>query len=385
MINWRPQLYEQSAPSSIDAVTLGNAVSTGLITLSRNPRIPPIFSLKHLCVYASSDYTTLRRIISRMHEEPYRVFKIRKRGPSDEPAHFRTICVPEPNLLRTQKWINENVLSQTQCHHTSGAYAKDCKIVDVAKIHCGSRWLVKLDIKNFFESISEKRVYSVFCSLGYQPLVAFELARLCTRYDRTSKNPEDGNENWRIAQYPMIPQYSKAGLGFLPQGAATSPMLSNLAMKQFDEEAYQLAIEYSLKYTRYADDLIFSAHNTQFTRSQVPKLIGTIYRLLRSHGVRPNESKTSVSGPGAKKLVLGLQVDGETPRLQNKFKLSLRQQFHFLRRNDVGPAAHAVKRGFSSVIGFKHHLQGLIGFASQIEPRYGEECKRLFRSIPWPL
>lgn len=54
-------------------------------------------------------------------------------------------------------------------------------------------------------------------------------------------------------------------------------------------------------------------------------------------------------------------------------------------RTDVGPVAHARSRGFASTIGMRHHIEGLLSFAKQIEPSYAAKCKRIFASIDWPI
>ena len=85
------------------------------------------------------------------------------------------ICVPEPTLLIVQRWINQRILSHAKPHQASTAFAEGCSIKRAAERHCCARWLIKLDVANFFESISEVRVYRVFVGLGYQPLVSLEL------------------------------------------------------------------------------------------------------------------------------------------------------------------------------------------------------------------
>jgi RNA-directed DNA polymerase len=74
-----------------------------------------------------------------------------------------------------------------------------------------------------------------------------------------------------------------------------------------------------------------------------------------------------------------------TPRLPREFKDNLRQHLHFLLRPDVGPALHARTKGFASTLGLKHHLQGLVSFARQIEPEYGRICAERLAAVPWPI
>lgn len=76
----------------------------------------------------------------------------------------------------------------------SGRFIKFWVVLETAKLRCGATSLIKLDLTNFFESILEPQVYELFRSFGYQPLVAFELSRLCTRV-RASSNPDQRHGN----------------------------------------------------------------------------------------------------------------------------------------------------------------------------------------------
>src|SRR5262249_15519185 len=134
--------------------------------------LPAILTLNHLAVRAGVPHGTLRTYVGRG-TDPYLVFHIRKHS-----GGFRTICVPDWPLARVQRWLATRLLNHVRPHSNSFAYAPDTSIVRCARMHCGCRWLVKMDISRFFESISEIQVCRVFRQLGYRPLVAFQLARL---------------------------------------------------------------------------------------------------------------------------------------------------------------------------------------------------------------
>jgi RNA-directed DNA polymerase len=143
-----------------------------------SPNLPPLFTLKHLAVESQVPYEFLRDVVMRsVYIESYRVFKLRKSAVGHAPTRFRYICVPQPYLLQTQRWIHTNILTQVKCHEASSAYHRDSKIIETARLHCGCRWMIKLDVTNFFESILEPSVYKAFLGMGYQPL----RLRLCSR------------------------------------------------------------------------------------------------------------------------------------------------------------------------------------------------------------
>ena len=90
-------------------------------------------------------------------------------------------------------------------------------------------------------------------------------------------------------------------IGHLPQGAATSPKLSNPVLFNFDLKVQQLAKDSGLTYTRYADDLTFSAFK-DFSRERASTFIGLVYNEMRAIGLRPHPTKTRVVPPRARKV-----------------------------------------------------------------------------------
>jgi RNA-directed DNA polymerase len=361
---------------------LQNALATVAQLRKRSPELPPVLSLRHLAHEASVDYGLLRAVVSRKLADPYTTFRIHKRRSSQVRPSYRNICVPEPALLKVQRWIAQRILAHAPVHEASFAYAPGSSIGRAARDHCGARWLVKLDIVAFFESISEIDVYRVFRRLGYQPLISFEMSRICTRvhggkrYDR---------RRWQGKPFAnrVIREYEFPTLGHLPQGAPSSPMLANLAVHELDARIAEVATALDWAYTRYADDLTFSTDRALSSREHARRLIRHIYRVVAANGFSPNISKTAVIPPGSRKVVLGLLVNGQEPRLTRHFKQRIRQHLYFLK--SVGPAPHAQARGFSSVVGLRNHVEGLVRFAQSIESEFAAQCWRDLKSVVWPL
>jgi RNA-directed DNA polymerase len=394
MTGWRPQLYErQGRAQGVDAVVLANAVATA--NLLKIPSLPPVFTLAHLAHQAGVDYGALRRVAERSPNEGYRVFRIRKRPAHTGEQRYRQIAVPSPNLMKAQRWITQAILSKATAHSASVAFSKGDTLVAAASPHCGCKWLIKMDVRNFFESINEIAAYRVFRSLGYQPLVSLEMARISTRLaGPSSRRATDRwrvevwrDDDWRwseVQAYQVYRQDWGPLLGHLPQGAPTSPMLANLAMRVFDAKASEIARQHEMTYTRYADDLSFST-DRNITKADCGRVIGQIYKLMGMVGLSPNVTKTFVSPPGARKIVLGLLVDGAIPRLSREFRALMRLHLHYLQKADVGPVRHARARGFVSVAGFRNHLRGLATYARQIDIAYGESLLRDLDKVAWPV
>ena len=382
MNSWRPQQYRREAiDGGADHTTVECAVRTGALTVAKHGDRPPVLSLGHLAHMVDVPYAFLRRVISRSEFDPYRLFRIHKRVTTGS-RRYRIICVPDPQLLRTQSWIARNILRTATPHLASTAFAQGDDIVSAAEIHCDARWLIKLDVENFFESITEISAYRVFRDLGYQPLVAFELGRLCTRVRRLRgicKNPRWRNRSWNS----KIPAYSSRDLGYLPQGAPTSPMLSNLSVTGFDGDVDEIAKQHDLRYSRYADDVSLSTQSASFSRTESVEVMRKVYRAMVQHGLSPNRGKTQIRPPGSRKIVLGLLVDGPKPRLTKEFKSRIRMHLYYLNHDEIGPVRHAENRGFESIIGLRAHVRGLIAHAQLVEPEYGRVRLEEFNSIVW--
>jgi RNA-directed DNA polymerase len=326
--------------------------------------LPPIKSLSRLAHATGAEYQYLRQVIARS-LNPYEVFAVDKRQ-----GGFRAVVIPEPQLMAVQRWIAKKVLNLAMPHERSFAFSPGSSIIQCAKEHCGCRWLLKFDVRRFFESIAEDQIYRVFRRLGYRPLIAFELARICTREKLPSRVKQRDRWMYDGSRYAAITAYRSDKKGHLPQGAPTSPMLANLTSFRLDCLLQHLADEHQLMFTRYADDLIFSTKRRDFSRRSVSVIVRRVYALLRKNQLQPHTAKTHVSPPGARKVVLGLLVDGDQPRLTRAYRSRLQRHLWGIERFGLVPHAEFV--GFGSPIAFYHHVRGLVSYARQVEPAWIE-------------
>lgn len=375
---WSPHIYvAEGERRGLSEDLLNTAVEQIESLEFGSHKLPSLLSLNHLSVRTDVPYLYLRGIVNRSDHEAYRKFSIRKRS-----GGRRFIHVPAPGLGIVQRWMNTHILRKVPPHQCSYAFSPGSSIIACASRHCGARWLIKMDITGFFESISEIQVYRVFLGLGYQPLVAFELARLTT-IGPADFSPRHNDRAWKVLKdNESIPTYSEAVLGYLPQGAPSSPMLSNLVMKNLDQEILSAAKDSGLTYTRYSDDLTFSTRRRDFRRQDASALIHDVQKIISPVGFRPQHRKTKVVSPGSRKIVLGLLVDEKQPRLRKEFKDNLRQHMYFLEKR--GPAEHAKARNFHTLWGMKCHLRGLIDFAKMVEPDYSKVLLDRFVKLDWP-
>lgn len=327
--------------------------------------VTPVLTLNHLARLTGSNYDYLRATVDRS-SDPYTNIKRRKRDGS-----FRHLSSPEPVLMGVQRWILHEILSQVQIHDSSFAYRENRSIVDCASRHVGAKWLIKLDLHDFFGTVSEKGVYSVFRDLGYGALISFEMARLCTRrpipWDQML--PAVGKHR----EYTSISSYQHFGVGHLPQGAPTSGALANAATASLDRKLANLSRNKSLVYTRYSDDLTLSA-GPEFSRQKAIEVVREVEKIVAFEGFQIHVKKTRIVPPGARHVVLGLLVGDESVRLHPLFRRRLKWNIHAVSK--FGLVKHAQRQKFDSALSFVNHVDGCIAFSYGVEPGFAAEAKR---------
>lgn len=340
-----------------------------------NPSVPYLFSLNQICHITGVSYPYLREIVRRNYT-PYNFHRIPKKS-----GGHRFLTIPRTELKLVQTWIHKEILAAQVPHFRCYSYHSKSSIFNCAREHCSSKWLIKMDIESFFDAITEVMVYKVFRKLGYKPLVAFELGRICTyqpTHLRISNTLKWRNFNTNSADYP----YKRKGVSFfgrLPQGAPTSPMLSNLVFQEIDEQLHSYATENGLVYTRYADDLTFSTIDNRFSREKAIKFVSYVKKVLRAENFNTNKTKLKIIPPGSRKIVLGLNVEAHEPLLSKGFKK--RVEGHLRGIEKFGIPQHVKHRRFDTIFGMLSHVNGLIGYAKQIDNDYGFKLETLFSSI----
>jgi RNA-directed DNA polymerase len=343
--------------------------------------LPVIFTLRHLAKITAVDYAVLRATVERRRESAnYRMFAVKKRSGGRRHIHAVT-----GDLFKVQQFINLELLQKMRPHPASYAFHADGGIRKCASVHCGARWLFQYDLENFFHTLNEPDAYGVFIKVGYRPLLSFELARLCT----TTRLPTHLKHHLRPKRLlPSRKAYQfyverTGATGVLPQGAPTSPMLSNLAAFDLDEKLTAFADLHGFTYTRYADDLAFSASGELPERMSIGGIHRAIVGIIRKCGFRENTKKTRVAGPGSKKVVLGLLVDGLIPRLSKETYIRIDGHLHASQK--YGLVAVAAHEKFDSAIGFYNHLAGLIAFVKDVDATRWQEFNQQFSKIPAPM
>ena len=250
----------------------------------------------------------------------------------------RQIWSPIPRLKAVQRWVLHNILNNLMTHGAAHGFVRGKSIVTNAAVHSNSELLIKLDVQDFFPSVGWRRVKGVFRHAGYPEQIATLLALLCTESPR------------QIVQQEGATYYVALGDRALPQGAPTSPALSNIVCLNLDRRLTGLAEKLGLRYSRYADDLTFSlaASDSKPIKAKTPanvtkkqldtqhnkmigQLLGSVNKILREEGFALNNDKTRVIRKGSQHNVTGMVVNGNSaPRVSRQIKRMLRAAIHNL-------------------------------------------------------
>lgn len=284
---------------SHELLYLGEGVSAGLgdarSDADRLARLalPPLHAASDLATAMGLSLHELRflafdRRVSRISH--YRRFAMPKKTGGE-----RIISAPMPRLKRAQYWVLDNVLARVPLHPAAHGFVPQRSIVSNAAPHAGRAVVVNVDLKDFFPTIDLPRVRGVFTQLGFGKQVATTLALLCTEAP-TEQVGIDG-ETFHVALGPRV----------LPQGAPSSPALTNILCRRLDARLLGAAAKLGFTYTRYADDLTFSGDEA--ARKLAGKLLWRVRQIVIDEGFTPHPKKQHVMRDSARQSVTGIVVN----------------------------------------------------------------------------
>ena len=259
-------------------------------------------------------------------EKHYHQVKIPKRD-----GGYRQLSVPDEQLKRVQRQIDRVLLARMTVSPYATAYRCGCGIGRNALPHLGQPGVLKLDIRHFFDSIPYTAVKErAFPGTIYGEPLRVLLTMLC--YYRDS----------------------------LPQGAPSSPAITNIIMAEFDARVGQWCAQREIRYTRYCDDMTFSG---SFDPQEV---VAFVRPLLREMGFFLNEKKTRFLPAGCRQVVTGIVVN-EKPGLPAEYLRRLRQEVYFCQK--YGTADHMARCGIQGpASGYLRRLLGRVNYGLQILP-----------------
>ncbi|MGQ0400312.1 retron St85 family RNA-directed DNA polymerase [Klebsiella pneumoniae] len=227
---------------------------------------------------------------------------------------MRYIESPVKELKAIQRWVLRSILDKLSPSVYAKGFVRKKSILDNAKPHEGNQYILNLDFQDFFTNVQASHVYTLFKNIGYNNNIAFILTSFCTKE------------------------------GYLPQGAPTSPALSNLVCLRLDHRLSTYCKKRALTYTRYADDLCISGNKILI----LEKASYLIKEIIRDEGFTINSKKEKFLGPKVRREVTGLTV---TPKItiSKKDYCVYRKRIYDLVRNEVSNK-HEIIKGILSFV-----------------------------------
>ena len=286
----------------------------------------------------------------------------------------RLIEAPKARLKEVQRWALHEVLDHVPAHEAAHGFLRGRSAVSHARAHTGQETVLRLDLKDFFASITSGRIYAIFRTLGYTRSVAHVLTGVSTnaipqtvwRKVRTPTEPRLVQPQFWLGRQLATPH--------LPQGAPSSPALANLAAFRLDRRLTGLAASSGLRYSRYADDLTFSGPaRLRRHRAEFEALATTI---IRDEGFALNHDKSALHGAGARQSVCGIVVNAHPNVVRAEYD-RLKAILHNAARH--GPAS----QNRSGIADFEAHLRGRISWVELLNPGRGEKLRRRLAEIDW--
>ncbi|HWB80567.1 MAG TPA: reverse transcriptase family protein [Nannocystaceae bacterium] len=258
----------------------------------------------------------------------------------------RHISAPKTALADAQRWILDHVLVRVPPSSWAHGFVAHRSTITNASPHTGRKVVMNLDLENFFPTLDFRRIKGVFRRLGYSESVATTLALLTTEPPRTP------------AQLDGRVHHVALGERVLPQGACTSPALTNIVCRRLDARLAGLARKFEFVYTRYADDLTFSG-------DELPKLgalLGAVRRVITAEGFVENAAKTRIMHRGRRQEVTGLVVN-ERVGLSRTQRRRLRAILHNCAKTGIAAQNREEHPRFRA------WLEGMIAYVQSVDPR----------------
>ncbi len=285
-----------------------------------------------------------------------------------KPGGVRHISAPKPALKRAQNTVWKMLLepaSQGRLHAAAHGFVTSRNVVSNAAPHVGQAVVLNLDLKEFFPSVTFRRVRGLFMGLGYSGAVATLLALLCTEPPRVDV-AVDGK---RLAV--------AVGERRLPQGACTSPIITNLLCRRLDARLSGIGAALGFNYTRYADDLTFSAKDGD----DVSTLLFRVRQVIVDEGFVEHPEKTRVMRKGRRQEVTGVVVNHHCAVPREDVR-RLRAVLHQAQRDGLEAQRRPGPDGqLPSVASFVAELRGKIAWVQMVDREKGDRLRAALDAV----
>ncbi|PAT43097.1 reverse transcriptase family protein [Vandammella animalimorsus] len=275
------------------------------------------------------------RAVARLNH--YRSFDLPKKS-----GGLRRISAPMPRLKRLQYWLLDNILSKVPVHDAAHGFRPGRSICSNAQPHVGKAVVINLDLQDFFPSIAYPRIKGVFRALGYSEQLASIMGLLCTQ--RPTQAVQLDGQTYHIA----------TGARHLPQGAPSSPALTNILCRRLDRRLHGMAAKLGFAYTRYADDLSFSADAP--AQHLVGKLLWRARQIITDEGFTLHPDKLHVMRNARRQQVTGLVVNAKPSIDRSTFKRFRATVFQVEKDGPQGKSWNGNDNVLDALLGYAHFL-----------------------------
>ena len=301
--------------------------------------VPIIYNLRHLRKIFRIKKQEQELFFGMRRSELYRTFCIPKKS-----GGLRTIEAPVERLKDIQRWLKDEIVDKRPVSKYATGFRKNYSIIDNARLHVGKELVINFDIKDFFPSIRYRDVFVMFHYMGYRKDVAHLLTKLCTN---------DHNA--------------------LPQGAPTSPSISNHIVLKLDKRLGKLAESIGADYTRYADDITFSGDKT------IASVVPLISKIIEEEGFTVNRRKTRLQYSFNRQEVTGLIVNDRIS-IPSKLERELQNAVYFIKKYGV---YNHMKHINCEKLFYRDHLYGIAYYIHMVDPKKGEKYLRMLDELEW--
>ena len=276
----------------------------------------------------------------------YKLHRIPKRRPTANTTHREVWECVSDEVATIHKTFARRLTDflPTRCgfpSQISHGYVPGRSTRTNAEKHAGSTLVLRIDIANFFHTITKTRVHALLTSVGMKDAAASALTELCTIEQR------------------------------LPLGLHGSPIIANFACLSLDQKLSELAQSIGATVTRYADDITFSGHIVPPTQA--------VFDILNQEGFQARVSKCRETKRGQAHYVTGLSVSDVIPRLPRMMKRRIRQELYYARR--YGLLQHIGRKGDATIQSGVNRIDGTLRYFNAVEPILAAKLQNQWQTI----
>lgn len=288
-----------------------------------------------------------------------------------ESGNIRLIEIPKTRLKELQSKILREILERIPVHHATHGFRKGRSIKTFVAPHVGQRVVLRMDLQDFFPSLSAARIQTFFRTAGYPEEVAELLGGICT-----NSTPRDvwGGAASATDRHRLKEARDLYRRPHVPQGAPTSPALANLCFYRTDCRLAGLAKLAGAVYTRYADDLAFSGDEAFARRAE--RFSIHVAAIAIQEGFQIHHRKTRVMRQSVRQHLAGLIANQKVNVRRADFDQLKAILTNCLRKG----AATQNREGHHH---WREHLKGRIGFVESINPAKGKRLRSIYDQISW--